>query len=395
MASGLGLFDEPLGCRGAHQRAARPRRAASSCFFAFAGPSQRLGQFCRVGAGGVHAGTPDPENGTILRDADGEPNGGLLEHAATLIARVVPPPDDATLAEAVRRAGEDLARLGITTVHHMAYESPDGWRMMAHAASREGYPLRVWACIDQENAEHAAAIGLATGQGGDRFMIGGAKFFADGALGSLTAWMLEPYDGTHELGMPVHGPEVLAARLPVVIDAGLTPVTHAIGDAANRAILDALEATKPLWEAKGLRPRIEHAQHLHPDDIPRFGQLGVIASLQPYHLVFDAKTHQEASTWPRGRRLRHAQPPRLRGAARFRLRHARRRPGRALGAACRLPPFGGGRRGAQQPRTALARRRRSWPTLEAQPTPSGARAVPGGCVRVSTPISRFFRTTRW
>ena len=238
---------------------------------------------------GVHAGTPDPENGTILRGEDGEPNGGLLEHAATLIARVVPPPDDATLAEAVRRAGEDLARLGITTVHHMAYESPDGWRTMAQAASRDDYPLRVWACIDQENAEHAAAIGLATGQGGDRFMIGGAKFFADGALGSLTAWMLEPYDGTNERGMPVHGPEVLAARLPVVIDAGLTPVTHAIGDAANRAILDALEATKPLWEAKGLRPRIEHAQHLHPDDIPRFGQLGVIASLQPYHLVFDAK----------------------------------------------------------------------------------------------------------
>ena len=238
---------------------------------------------------GVNADTPDPPNGAILRDAGGEPNGGLLEHAAALISRAVPPPGDAALGEAVRRAGGDLARLGITTVHHMAYEAPDGWRMMAHAASRDDYPLRVWACIDQENAEHAAAIGLSTGQGGSRFMIGGAKFFADGALGSLTAWMLEPYSGTDERGMPVHGPEVLAERLPVVIAAGLTPVTHAIGDAANRAILDALAATKSLWAAKGLRPRVEHAQHLHPDDVPRFGELGVVASLQPYHLVFDAK----------------------------------------------------------------------------------------------------------
>lgn len=242
---------------------------------------------------GISAGTPDPEDGVIVRDASGEPSGVLLERAVALVRRVVPEPSDAELAAAVWRAGQDLARYGITTAHHMAYESPASFRQLALAASREDYPLRVWACLPQEDAEHAKALGIATGQGGERFAIGGAKFFADGALGSLTAWMLTPYIGTDTCGVPVHGPEVLAARLPAVIEAGLTPVIHAIGDAANRAALDALEASRSLWQAKGLRPRIEHAQHLHPDDQGRFAALGVIASMQPIHLTFDQQRIRE------------------------------------------------------------------------------------------------------
>jgi predicted amidohydrolase YtcJ len=241
----------------------------------------------------IHAGTPDPENGLIQRDAQGEPTGLLLEHAAHLVARILPSPTEEELASAVHQAGEDLASYGVTTVHTMAYEPAAYWREMALQASSEEYPLRVWACIPQEDVEHAAAIGLATGQGGSFFMIGGAKFFADGALGSLTAWMLEPFDGTPERGVAVHGPEVLAERLPLVIDAGFAPVVHAIGDAANRAVLDALEATLPQWQARGLRPRIEHAQHLHQADLARFARLGVIASMQPEHLVFDARRIHE------------------------------------------------------------------------------------------------------
>ena len=237
----------------------------------------------------LHRATPDPQSGTILKDDAGEPTGLLLERAMHLVTGAVPPPGDDELREAVQRAGRDLAALGITTVHHMAYEPPAYWRTLALTASGDDYPLRVWACIPQEDAEHAAALGVATGMGGDRFTVGGAKFFADGALGSLTAWMLEPYQGTETVGMAVHGPDVLRERLPVVVEAGLTPVVHAIGDAANRAVLDALEETRALWQPKGLRPRIEHAQHLHPDDIARFAKLGVMASVQPYHLVFDAK----------------------------------------------------------------------------------------------------------
>ena len=236
---------------------------------------------------GVDAQTPDPANGTVVRDEQGEPTGFLLERALHLVEDRVPDPSDATLTEALDRAGRDLAARGITSVHHMAYEPPAYWRAMANRASDRAYPLRVWACIPQEDIEHAAAIGVATGQGGGRFQIGGAKFFADGALGSRTAWMLDPYP-SGSFGIAVDDPGVLAERMPLALDAGLVPVIHAIGDAANRAVLDALAAFRSRWVGAGLLPRIEHAQHLHPDDVPRFGSLGVVASVQPAHLPFDA-----------------------------------------------------------------------------------------------------------
>ena len=242
---------------------------------------------CALQEAGVDADTPDPESGTILRDEDGAPSGFLLERALELVRRHAPRPDRQGIRDALARAAGDLAARGITTVHHMSYEPPSHWRELALAASDAAFPVRVWACVPQEDLEHAAALGLATGQGGPHFQVGGAKFFADGALGSRTAWMLEPYP-SGGVGVAVDGPEILAERLPLAIEAGLAPVLHAIGDAANRAVLDALEATRPAWRARGLRPRIEHAQHVHPDDVPRFGALGVVASVQPIHLTFDA-----------------------------------------------------------------------------------------------------------
>ncbi len=238
---------------------------------------------------GIDRTTLDPEHGVIERGERGELTGRLLELAAKLPNRAIPQPTDAELQAALRRAGAHLAGLGITTVHHMAYEPARNWRQLALASSQDNFPLRVWACLDHDHIEAADALGLATGQGGDRFTVGGAKFFADGALGSLTAWMLSPYAGTDTTGVTVHGPEVLAARFPKALEAGLTVVTHAIGDAANRAVLDALAATKDRWQERGLRPRLEHAQHLHPDDVARFAELGVPASMQPIHLTFDVK----------------------------------------------------------------------------------------------------------
>ena len=242
---------------------------------------------------GVSASTPDPQNGTVVKNARGEPTGLLLEKALHLVWDKVAPPSAEHLRAAVRQAGEHLASLGVTTVHHMAYEPAPYWREMASQASHEAYPVRVWACINQEDAEAAAAIGLATGQGGEFFQIGGPKFFADGALGSLTAHMLDPYEGTTTTGMTVHGYETLLERFPLVIKAGLVPVTHAIGDAANRAVLNALTQTRDLWQPLGMRPRVEHVQHLHPADLNRFAELGVVASMQPYHFRFDAKRAHE------------------------------------------------------------------------------------------------------
>ncbi|MEX2536153.1 MAG: amidohydrolase [Trueperaceae bacterium] len=236
---------------------------------------------------GVSSATPSPPDGTVVRDRRGEATGLLLERALHLVWDKIPAPHSSEIAQAVARAGDDLASRGIATVHHMAYEPAAYWREVAQAASRDEFPLRVWACVNQEDIEHASAVGIASGQGGGNFAIGGAKFFADGALGSRTAWMLEPYLGGSERGVAVHGPEVLAERYPLAIEAGLTPVTHAIGDAAARAVLDALEATAPQWRGKGMRPRLEHAQHLAADDVARLARLGVIASMQPIHLTFD------------------------------------------------------------------------------------------------------------
>jgi len=238
---------------------------------------------------GVDRHTPDPVNGTIVRDAAGEPTGLLLELALELIWSKRPALSWTQLVRALDAAGEDLAAKGVTTVHHMAAEPASYWRALAGRASQlEGaYPLRVWASIPHADIEHAAAIGLASGQGGEDFQIGGAKFFADGALGSRTAWMLDVYP-EGGVGMAVDGPEVLRERFALAAAAGLAPVTHAIGDAANRAVIEALEATAPLWRAARLRPRIEHVQHLHPEDVARIAKLGVIASMQPIHLTFDA-----------------------------------------------------------------------------------------------------------
>lgn len=240
---------------------------------------------------GVDAHTVDPDAGVVVRDADGAPTGMLLEAAVELVQRVVPEPDGPALARALDAAAAHLASLGITTVHHMAAEPPACWRAIARrAGGHDGgapYPLRVWATIPHADLEHARAIGLAGGLGGERFEVGGAKFFADGALGSRTAWMLEPYpDGG--VGLAVDGPEVLRSRFALAAEAGLAPVVHAIGDAANRAVLDALEATAADWRAASVRPRVEHVQHLHADDVARLAALGAVASVQPIHLTFDA-----------------------------------------------------------------------------------------------------------
>lgn len=241
-------------------------------------------------AAGVHAGTSDPRGGVVLRRADGAPSGHLLERAVELILRAVPAPEDEHLDRAQHAAAAHLASVGVTTAHHMAYEPASHWRRLAANASGGAFPVRVWACIPHEAVEAAAASGLATGQGGERFTVGGAKFFADGALGSRTSWMLAPYDGGEDRGMVIDDPDVLAERVPLAVEARLAPVIHAIGDAAGRVALDVLEAEAPNWTRYGLRPRVEHAQHLESDDVARLGRLGLVASMQPQHLAFDVAT---------------------------------------------------------------------------------------------------------
>ena len=236
---------------------------------------------------GITADTPDPESGRIQRDGHGNPSGLLFESAVGLALDRMPPETDGELDAALIAGAKHLASLGITTVHHMAAEPASWWRAIARVASDCSYPIRVWSCLDQEHIEAAASMGVATGQGGSRFMVGGAKFFADGALGSLTAWMSEPYEGTDDRGIAMHDPAELEQRVRLAAEAGLVPVAHAIGDEAVRVVLDAYEATRDAWSPRGLRPRLEHAQHMHASDLARLARLGVIASVQPIHLTFD------------------------------------------------------------------------------------------------------------
>ncbi|MGL4611043.1 MAG: amidohydrolase [Trueperaceae bacterium] len=238
---------------------------------------------------GITSSTPQPEHGKIVRDDKGEATGMLLERASGLIQDVLPQPTRADIQQALKLAANHFASLGITTVHHMGAEPAHYFREFASLASEASFPIRVWACINQEDIEAALQLGIATGHGGEHFQIGGAKFFADGALGSMTALMLEAYTNTNVTGFPVHSFEYLLGRFPLAIKAGFVPVIHAIGDKANRDVLNALEQTKHLWQPLNMRPRIEHAQHLHSDDVPRFAKLGVIPSMQPIHYRFDAK----------------------------------------------------------------------------------------------------------
>lgn len=242
---------------------------------------------------GIDRDTPELGDRGVQRDAGGRPTGLLRERATRLVSGLLPEPGEDAIEAALSAAGADFASRGVTTVHHMAYEPPSYLRAMGRLAAGGDYPVRVWACVPQEDLEHALALGIAAGMGGPHFEVGGAKYFVDGALGSRTAWMLEPYAGGSDRGVEVLGPEALAERLPLAFQAGLAPAIHAIGDAANRAVLDALEVEEQRWRdgvtwGSGLRPRIEHAQHVHPDDVPRFGKLGVVASMQPVHLSFDA-----------------------------------------------------------------------------------------------------------
>lgn len=229
---------------------------------------------------GIHDGTPDPEGGRIVR-----PLGCLLEHASDLVARAIPVPSEAQYLAAARAGADDLAARGYVSAHTMAFEPVEAPRALQTLAQRGELPLRVWACLPHDRLGHARALGLARTPGG-LFQWGGVKFFADGALGSRTAWLHTPgfADGSGT-GMPLDPPDLIAELGREAIELGLTPVTHAIGDRANTEVLNAYDRLRPHAGARGIRLRVEHAQHLRAEDIPRFR--GLTASVQPIHLQAD------------------------------------------------------------------------------------------------------------
>ena len=238
---------------------------------------------------GIHAGTPDPDGGVIVRDEHGEPSGTLLETAMLLVRQAIPAATMTDSIRAAKAAATDMQSRGFTAVHTMAYEPPESLRAMLELETRNELPLRIWASLPHADLEHLGAIGLHGGMG-DRVRLSGIKFFADGALGARTADMLEDYIGfPGERGISVDSGETITERGRMALELGFAPIAHAIGDAANRTVLDAFEKLAPLAKARGVRLRLEHAQHLHADDIARFGKLGIVPGMQAVHIPGDTQ----------------------------------------------------------------------------------------------------------
>ncbi len=256
---------------------------------------------------GITRDTLDPAGGQIVRDAQGEPTGVLLESAMDLVARVIPSPTPEQEEEATLLAMRAMNRAGLTGVHCMDGRGGIGtFNTYQRLREQRRSTLRICKQLPVEDLDAIIGAGLRSGFGDAWLRIGGVKIFADGALGSKTAWMIEPYEGEpHNFGIPIWEPEQLIEFVHRAHVHGLSVTTHAIGDRANHVMLDALEInqkseispiSQPRSEARGtgikgenrkFRDRIEHAQVLHPDDIVRFGQLGVIASVQPIHATQD------------------------------------------------------------------------------------------------------------
>ncbi len=222
----------------------------------------------------------DVAGGVVERDASGEPTGVLREEAAWRFKeRHLRIPDEEYLD--AMRGGVKLAHArGVTCVH-----DKDGWLGAAglwqQLDEHGGLMLRVWQSVPHETLPALRELSLHSGIGSQMLRVGYLKVFMDGTLGSQTAWML---DGS---GVQITSREELAEIILAGADAGWPVGVHAIGDRANREALDAFEQTRDAWRSRGLRQRIEHAQCLAPDDVPRFAELGVAVSAQFSHAPSD------------------------------------------------------------------------------------------------------------
>ena len=243
---------------------------------------------------GIEAGTPDPDGGVIRRTNDGMPDGVLFENASNLVEDLVPPPEPDAVRRAVRDYARELLALGIVGAIDPGSLALDVTNR-AHASYVElavsgELPIRVWACVRADGLEHAIERGipsggaLASGTEG-RLEMGWLKLFADGTLGSQTAALLQPVDGTTNRGIFTTSSAEMGAWAAKARAAGISTMIHAIGDHAVREALDILG---PLSGRAPFMPRIEHVQLCDPADRSRFALLGVAASVQPIHLRSDA-----------------------------------------------------------------------------------------------------------
>jgi predicted amidohydrolase YtcJ len=237
---------------------------------------------------GVDAQTPDIDGGEIVRDADGLPTGLLKDNAMSYVNNTVPPSGEARLDREVQAAMRYVASNGVTSVHDMAgFESLAAYR---RAKNRGEMTTRIYSVVPLQQWQRLRDEVAANGSGDEWLRIGGLKDFMDGSLGSHTAAFFEPYtDAPDDRGFMVNEPDDLRERIVGADDAGLHVIVHAIGDRAIRDLLDIYRDVADQHDPRDRRFRIEHAQHIHPEDISRFASQGVIAAMQPYHAIDDGR----------------------------------------------------------------------------------------------------------
>lgn len=220
------------------------------------------------------------DRGIVGLDAQGDMTGVLYEHAALVLWSSVPEPDAAHRRSLVVSACEHLKGLGFDEVHDLKSQpwlGPLLKELQSEGVVNQRFEL--FPLVQDLDATLATRASWESSE----LKLAGTKIFTDGALNSRTAWMLEPYCDSPSTGTPMMTPQEIDDAMLLSKSHGLPIAAHAIGDAAVRAVLDSIERTN----STNINARIEHLELVHPDDLPRFKSLGVIASVQPCHLLPD------------------------------------------------------------------------------------------------------------
>ena len=241
---------------------------------------------------GITSKTPDPPGGTVVRDAQGNPTGALKDAATDYIDKVIPPLSHDQRLKVVNQALAYAASVGVTSVQHMVADYED-IAVYAELLRRGELTTRIYAAPLITHVEDQAKLGIDRGFGGPYLRIGALKAFADGSLGSGTAYFYEPFlnQGNNRglLSDEMHPISLMRDRYMKADAAGLQICTHAIGDEGISTILDLYSDVIKAHGEADRRFRIEHAQHMAAKDFERFAQLHVIASVQPYHAIDDGR----------------------------------------------------------------------------------------------------------
>ena len=240
---------------------------------------------------GITKQTLVPAGGQIVKDKKGEPSGVLKDEAMNLMTSKIPAPSQKQLDEYLQRAVQHAFENGVTQVHDM--NSFGGWIDLdtyRRAYQNKKLDLRIYSFVALATWPRLDSFCKANGKGDDMLRWGGLKGFVDGSLGSTTAWFYKPYlDAPTSTGLQVNDTNSLRSWVLSADSAGLHVAVHAIGDRANDFVLNVFEEAEKKTAGKDHRFRIEHAQHLTQQAIPRFSQLNVIASMQPYHAIDDGR----------------------------------------------------------------------------------------------------------